>query len=99
MTRRASACVSWGALAERVSTARTVWERAVSELAAIAFSDIGDYIEADGRPLPLADVPPAARKALAAHRVTRRTLPDGSVRESGCTTKAAPSARSRAAVV
>ena len=54
----------------------------MSELAAIAFSDIGDYFDADGRPLPLADLPPAARKALAVHRVTLRTLSDGSVRES-----------------
>jgi len=71
-------------MAERVATARTVLERAVGELAAIAFSDIGDYFDADGRPLALADVSPAARKALAVHRVTQRTLSDGSVRESVC---------------
>lgn len=71
-------------MAERVATARTVLERAVGELAAIAFSDIGDYFDADGRPLPLGDVCPAARRALAVHRVTQRTLPDGSVRESVC---------------
>jgi len=84
LTRRASARVSWAALAERASTARAALDRIAGELAAIAFSDIGDYFDADDRPLPLADVCPAARRALAVHRVTQRTLPDGSVRESVC---------------
>ena len=62
----------------RVATARAALERATGELAAIAFSDIGDYFDAVGRVLPLEEIAPVARKALKTYSVKRHTLRDGS---------------------
>ena len=48
-------------------------ERVIEELAAIAFSDIGDVFGADGRILPLAEIPPQARRAIAVYKVRQQT--------------------------
>jgi hypothetical protein len=82
MVRPAPAAAIWVASVERLDAARAELDRAAAELHAIAFSDIGDYFGEGFRPLPLSEVPPAARKALKTHRVTRRTRRDGSVSET-----------------
>jgi hypothetical protein len=46
----------------------------VGQLALIAFADITDVFDPSGRPLPLADVPPHVRAALARYTVrTKRS--------------------------
>jgi hypothetical protein len=44
----------------------------VGQLALIAFADITDVFDASGRPLPLADVPPHVRAALAKYTVRKK---------------------------
>jgi hypothetical protein len=48
-------------------------ERVLEELAASAFSDIRDVFGTDGRILPLAEIPPQARRAIASYSVRQRT--------------------------
>jgi hypothetical protein len=45
----------------------------VTALAEIAFSDISEVFGSDGRILPLAEIPPHTRRAIAKYRVRRWT--------------------------
>jgi len=45
----------------------------IAALAEIAFSDIREVFGSDGRILPLAEIPPHTRRAIAEYKVRRRT--------------------------
>lgn len=55
---------------------RVAADRVIRELAAVAFADIGDVLDEDGRLLPWSEIPPPARRAIA--RITVRRCRDGS---------------------
>jgi phage terminase small subunit len=61
---------------EHACRCRVSRDRIIRELAAVAFADIGDVIGDDWRPLPLTEIPPAARRTVA--RLSIRRAPDGS---------------------
>ena len=70
-----------GRAAQRRRT-RVSADRVLRELAAVAFSDIGDLFDSDGRPTPVHLLDPEARRAIAALTVTRVTDASGVTRET-----------------
>ncbi len=69
-----------GRAAQRKRT-RVTADRVVRELAAIAFSDIGDLFDSNGRPIPVHRLDPVTRRAIAAVSIGRVDGPAGVVRE------------------
>ena len=69
-----------GRAAQRRRT-RISADRVLRELAAIAFSDIGDLFDSDGRPIPVHQLDPATRRAIAAVSTGRVNDPAGVVSE------------------
>lgn len=57
-------------------------DRLLRELAAVAFSDIGDLFDADGSPLPPLLIDPVTRSAVASLTVTRTVSASGEVTET-----------------
>ena len=57
-------------------------DRLLRELAAVAFSDIGDLFDADGRPLPTHLIDPVTRGTIASLTVTRTVSASGDVTET-----------------
>ena len=60
-------------VADKARLCRVTAKRVIEELAAIAFSDIGDVFGADGRIIPLAEIPPQTRRAIASYKVRQET--------------------------
>ncbi len=56
-------------------------DRVLRELAAIAFSDIGDLFDSDGRPIPVHQLDPATRRAIAAVSTASVNDPTGVLSE------------------
>ena len=52
------------------------------ELAVIAFSDIGDLFDPDGRPIPVRQLDPATRRAIAARTLSSASDASGVTRET-----------------
>ena len=69
-----------GRAAQRRRT-RVTADRVLRELAAVAFSDIGDLFDSDGRPIPVHRLDPATRCAIAAASIGRVNDPAGVVSE------------------
>ena len=69
-----------GRAAQRRRT-RISADRVLRELAAVAFSDIGDLFDSDGRPIPVHQLDPATRRAIAAVSTGRVNDPAGVVSE------------------
>jgi phage terminase small subunit len=70
-----------GRAAQRQRT-RLDADRLLRELAAVAFSDIGDLFDADGHPLPPHLIDPVSRSAVASLTVTRTVSASGEVTET-----------------
>ncbi len=69
-----------GRAAQRRRT-RVTADRVLRELAVIAFSDIGDLFDPDGRPIPVQQLDPATRRAIAARTVSSATDASGVLNE------------------
>ena len=69
-----------GRAAQRRRT-RVTADRVLRELAAVAFSDIGDLFDFSGRPIPVHFLEPETRRAISALAVTRVTDASGIVSE------------------
>ena len=69
-----------GRAAQRRRT-RVTADRVVRELAAVAFSDIGDLFDHTGRPVPIHCLDPMTRRAIAAVSIGRVDGPAGVVSE------------------
>ena len=72
--------VQAGRAAQRRRT-RVTADRVLRELAAVAFSDIGDLFDHNGRPVPVHRLDPMARRAIAAVSIGRVDGPAGVVSE------------------
>ena len=70
-----------GRAAQRRRT-RISADRVLRELAAIAFSDIGDLFDLDGRPIPVRQLDPATRRAIASRTMSSATDASGMTRET-----------------
>ena len=70
-----------GRAAQRKRT-RVTADRVLRELAVIAFSDIGDLFEPDGRPIAVHQLDPATRRAIATRTVSSATDASGVTRET-----------------
>ncbi len=70
-----------GRAAQRRRT-RLEGDRLLRELAAVAFSDIGDLFDSDGRPLPPHLIDPIARLAIESLTVARTVSASGAVTET-----------------
>ena len=70
-----------GRAAQRRRT-RVDADRVLRELAAVAFSDIGDLFDADGQPLPTHLIDPIARLAIESLTVARTVSATGAVTET-----------------
>ena len=77
-------------IAREVKAGRAAWrrrtrisaDRVLREIAHAAFSDNGEWFDADGRPIPPHELGPAARRAVAALTVTTATDGSGVVTET-----------------
>jgi phage terminase small subunit len=73
--------VKAGRAAQRRRT-RVTADRVLNELAAVAFSDIGDLFDHNGRPVPVHQLDPITRSAVAAVSIGRANGPAGVVSET-----------------
>jgi phage terminase small subunit len=61
------------ALSGKACDCRMNFNRVIAELAAIAFSDIRAVFDSNGHTLPLSEIPPRTRRAIASYKVRLRT--------------------------